>query len=253
MTLDFTFFAVAIPSVLLVGMSKGGFGGSIALLAVPLMSLVMSPLKAAGILLPILMTMDVVGLIAYRRKFDAKVLKVMVPAGLVGIAIGWATAAYVTDTDVRLIVGAVGILFTLDYVRGGGLKRPPADYNTTKGSIWGVLAGFTSFVSHAGGPPYQMYTLPLRLDPVLFAGTATIFFASVNAAKLIPYFALGQFSTENLTTSLVLMPLAPIAVGCGIWLVHRVPMAPFYRITYAAVFIVSLKLIWDGISEFGLV
>lgn len=253
MTHDALFFAVAIPSVFLVGLSKGGFGGSIALLAVPLMSLVVPPLKAAGILLPILVTMDLVGLIAYRRSFDKKVLSVMIPAGLVGIAIGWAAAAYVTDAHVRLLVGLVGLLFTLDYVRGGGLNRPPTEHNRAKGSFWGVLAGFTSFISHAGGPPYQMYTLPLRLDPILFAGTATVFFATVNAVKLFPYFALGQFSGENITTSLMLLPLAPIAVGCGIWLVHRVPTGPFYRITYAAVFIVSLKLIWDGLSDFGVI
>ncbi|PLX35886.1 MAG: hypothetical protein C0606_17490 [Hyphomicrobiales bacterium] len=245
---DPTFFAVAVPAVFLVGLSKGGFGGSIALLAVPLMALVVPPLKAAGILLPILVAMDIVGLIAYRRTYDTRVLKVMIPSAIVGIGIAWMAAAYITDAHVRLIVGTVGVLFTLDYVRGGGLKRPPAGHNPKKGTVWGIVAGITSFVSHAGGPPYQMYTLPLRLEPVLFAGTATVFFAAVNAVKLVPYFALGQFSTENLGLSLMLLPLAPVAVLSGVWLVRRVPAGPFYRITYAAVFIVSLKLIWDGMQ-----
>lgn len=111
-----------------------------------------------------------------------------------------------------------------------------------------MIAGFTSFVSHAGGPPFQMYVLPLKLDKTLYAGTGVIFFAVVNAVKLPPYFALGQFSAANLMTSAMLIPLAPLATFAGAWLVKRVDQTLFYRITYAALIPVGLKLIWDGIA-----
>ena len=240
------FFAVAIPAVLLVGLSKGGFGGPIALLGVPMMSLVVSPVQAAGIMLPILVMMDGVGLVAYRGVFHWPSLRVLLPAGVVGIAIGWLTASIVTDGHVRLIVGTVALIFALDFWLGGAKRLEPRTLSPQIGAVWGAVSGFTSFVSHAGGPPFQMYMLPQRLEPRVLAGTAVIFFAVVNQVKLVPYFLLGQFSGQNLATSAALLPLAVIATLAGVWLVRRVQPGLFYRIVYAAVLVVAVKLIWDG-------
>ncbi len=246
MITDPFFYAVAIPAVVIVGLSKGGLGGGVALLGVPLMALAVPPLQAAGIMLPILMVMDAVALASFRGSFDRRSLGILLPAGLVGIAIGWLTAAWVTEEAVRLIVGIVALLFTLDHWFRSGRQPAPADHNPPKGMFWGALSGFTSFVSHAGGPPFQMYMLPRRLDPKLFAGTAVAFFAAVNAVKVVPYLALGHLAPTNLATSLVLAPLAALAAFAGTRLVRIIPREAFYRITYAAVFVVSLKLIWDG-------
>jgi len=251
MITDPAFYYVAVPAVLLVGLSKGGFGGSFALLGTPLMAMIVPPLQAAGIMLPILIAMDIVAVSSYRRCFDTKTLAILIPTGIVGILVGWLTASIVTAAHVRLIVGIVGLWFTLDFVlarRGRGEAKP---HNVPKGIFCGIAAGFTSFVSHAGGPPFQLYTLPLRLDPRVFAGTSVLFFAAINAVKLIPYIALGQFSTENLTTSATLLPLAPIGVLAGVWLVKRIPPKPFYLIVYAAVFVVSIRLIWLGLADIG--
>ncbi len=244
------FYAAAIPAVLLVGMAKGGFGGALSLLGIPLMSLVIPPVQAAGIMLPILVCMDLVGLAVYRRTYDKRSLAILLPAGIIGIGCGWATAAYVSEAHVRLLVGAVALLFCLDYYMGGAKRVEPRPHRPMSGRFWGVIAGFTSFVSHTGGPPYQMYMLPLRLAPRLLAGTSVIFFTTVNAVKLVPYFLLGQFDATNLATSLVLLPLAPMATLAGAWLVRRVNPAFFYRFTYMAVLIISLKLLWDGFSAF---
>jgi len=249
MVTDPYFYLAAIPGVLLAGMAKGGFGGALGMLAVPLMALVISPVQAAAIMLPILITMDMVGLVAWRGIFDKRAIFIIVPAALVGVAIGWATAAWVTEAQVRLIVGIVALMFTLDYAFNDAKRLAPKTHNRVKGSFWGIVTGFVSFVSHAGGPPFQMYMLPLRLDPKLFAGTTIICFAIINAVKVIPYFFLGQFSTANLWTSAVILPLAPLATLFGVFLVKRIRTAPFYRITYSALFVIALKLIWDGASE----
>lgn len=245
MITDPTFYAVAIPAIILVGLAKGGFVGALAMLGVPLMALVISPVQAAGILLPILIAMDVFALWTYRGVYDSRNLKILIPAALVGIGIGYLTAAYVSEAHVRLIVGLVALLFTLDYWfewRGSNTTQP----NAAKGGFWGATAGFTSFVSHAGGPPLQMYLLPQRLAPRLFVGTSVIFFTVVNLIKVIPYAALGQLDTTNLTTSLVLSPLAPLSIFTGAWLVKKLNVETFYRFAYAAIFIISLKLMWDG-------
>ena len=205
------FYAAAIPAVFLVGLSKGGFGGTFAMLGVPILALVISPLQAAGIMLPILVVMDIIALIAYKGRADWKSLTILLPAATLGIGIGWATAAYVNDAFVTFLIGVISIAFVADYVFKQRKKTHSAGHNIPKGSFWGAIAGFTSFISHTGGPPFQMYVLPLRLAPTLFAGTAVIFFAVVNAIKLVPYFLLGQFDTTNLSTSVTLFPVALVA------------------------------------------
>ncbi|WP_350335192.1 sulfite exporter TauE/SafE family protein [Coralliovum pocilloporae] len=241
------FYAIALPAILLVGLSKGGFGGALAMLGVPMMTLVIPPVQAAAILLPILIVMDIVGLLSYRKIYDRQSLINLIPPALLGILAGWAMASLVSDAMVRLIVGLIAVSFTLRYwLQTAERRKTPARHSRPWGILWGTIAGFTSFVSHAGGPPYQMYTLPLRMDPRLFAGTAVIFFAVVNSVKLIPYFALGQFSADNLLTSLVLMPLAPIATLIGVWAVNVINPEKFYSLTYSLLFLIGLKLIWDA-------
>ena len=245
MITDPLFYAVAIPAVIMVGLAKGGFVGALAMLGVPLMALVISPVRAAGILLPLLIAMDVFALWAYRGVYHPPNLKIMIPAAIVGIFIGWLTAAYVSNGHVRLIVGITACLFTLDYWIGWRGTEAPGP-SVAKGGFWGTVAGFTSFVAHAGGPPVQMYLLPQKLEPRLFVGTCVIFFTTVNWIKVIPYAALGQLGFDNLATSAVLAPLAPLSILTGAWLVKKLDMEVFYRLAYMAIFIISLKLIWDG-------
>ncbi|GAA0776820.1 sulfite exporter TauE/SafE family protein [Roseibium denhamense] len=240
------FYAAAIPAVFLVGLSKGGFGGTFAMLGVPLMALVISPLQAAGIMLPILLLMDGVALVAYKGRADWRTLLILLPAAIAGIGIGWATASYVDEAVMTLVIGLIAVAFVADYVFKRKGTSEPADHNVPKGVFWGTIAGITSFVSHTGGPPFQMYTLPLRLPPVLFAGTAVIFFAVVNTVKVAPYFFLGQFDATNLATSAMLFPLALVATLIGVRLVKIVKAETFYRLLYAFMGLIGLKLLYDG-------
>lgn len=246
------FYAAAVPAVILVGLSKGGFGGAVGFVGVPLMSLVMPPVQAAAILLPILVLADTVSLWTWRGVFDRAVLRTMLPGAMAGIAIGWLTAAVVTADMVRLIVGTVALVFVARWayqqLRHGA--NQVASPNRAAALWWGTVSGFTSFVAHVGGPPFQVYTLPLRLDPKVLSGTAAIFFAITNAVKLVPYFALGQFDTTNLTASAVLMPVAPLATLAGAWLVRRMRPEVFYPFTYATVAAIAIKLIYDAAGDF---
>lgn len=249
---DPSFYAVAIPAVILVGLSKGGFGGAMGFVGVPLMALAMSPVQAAAILLPIMVLMDAVSLWTWRGIYHRATLAVMLPGALLGIGIGWLTAAIVTADMVRFIVGAIAILFVGRWLYQ--LARHGSDHVATPsraaGAFWGTVAGFTSFVAHVGGPPFQIYALPLKLNPRVFTGTSVIFFAITNAVKLIPYFALGQFDATNLTASAVLMPIAPLATLAGAWLVRRMRPEIFYPFTYGTVALIAGKLIYDGASDF---
>jgi uncharacterized protein len=246
--LDPWFYAASVPAVILVGLSKGGFGGAVGFVGVPLMALAISPVQAAAILLPILVMMDLVSLWTWRGVFDRNLLWSMMPGAILGIGAGWLTASLVTADMVRLSVGAVAFVFVLRWVfqqirHGSGHV---AQRNPVLAAFWGTVAGFTSFVAHVGGPPFQVYALPLRLDPKVLTGTSVIFFAVTNALKLIPYFALGQFDGTNLAASVALMPIAPLATLAGAWLVRRMRPEVFYPFTYATVALIAVKLLWDG-------
>lgn len=249
--LDPLFYAAAIPAVLLVGLSKGGLGGAMGFVGVPLMALVVSPVQAAAILLPILVLMDLVSLWSWRGTYDRGLLASMLPGCVVGLGVGWLTAAFVTVGMIRFIVGAVAIVFVGRWLWTTWRDRAlvPTRPNPIAAAFWGAISGFTSFVAHVGGPPFQVYALPLRLDPKVFTGTSVIFFALTNALKLIPYFLLGQFDRTNLMAAAVLMPLAPIATLAGAWIVRRMRPETFYTFTYATVGIIALKLVYDGVFD----
>ena len=247
MIADPWFYAVAIPAMIILGVAKGGFG-AIGILTVPILSLVISPVQAAAIVLPILVISDIVSVISYRGLYDLTTVKIMLPGALIGIGIGWWTAAWVTAQEIRLIIGAIAVLFALNYWFRRHLYQHPHGHNVVAGGFWGTVAGFTSFVSHAGGAPFQMYTVPLRLPPRVFAGTSVLTFFIINLVKTVPYFFLGQFDATNLETSAILLPVSVPATFLGVWLIKVIDATIFYRAVYILIFLIGLYLVWDGLT-----
>ena len=241
------FYVAALPAVLIVGISKSGFGGGLGLVSVPILAFTIPPASAAAIMLPILCVMDLMSWWAYRRIWDRRNLMILVPAALVGLAIGGLTFRFMSEDALRLIIGAIALLFTLDHWLGRRPKLAPSEAGIGLGAVCGTISGFTSFIAHAGGPILQVYLLPQRLDKTLFVGTTVIFFLIMNYVKLVPYAYLGMLSAGNLTTSLVLLPLAPLGVWLGLRLHRLVSQALFYRLMYFLTFAAGIKLIWDGL------
>jgi len=245
--LDPLFYVVAVPAVLLSGVSKGGFGSAVGGMGVPLMALVVSPPQAAAILLPVLCLMDLVGFRVYYRKWDAPNLWIMLPGALVGIAVGTLTFGMFDEDGIRILLGAISVLFTLNNWFGFARKQGPQGRSAAKGTFWSGVSGFTSFVAHAGGPPAMVYMLPQRLDKVTFVATVNLFFMIVNFVKLLPYAWLGQLSSANLLTSLLLSPLAPAGVWLGLWMQRRVNHERFYWIAQTCLLLTGLQLIYQGL------
>ncbi|MEJ0013711.1 MAG: sulfite exporter TauE/SafE family protein [Bauldia sp.] len=243
------FYVAAVPAMIILGLSKGGFT-AVGLIAVPILALVISPVQAAGITLPVLVLSDIVAVIAYWGVFDRRTMLIMLPGAVVGVLIGWLTAAWVTESEVRLIVGLTSIAFALNWWFRHRHRPEPRGQDPVRGTFWSIVTGFTSFVSHAGGPPFQIYTLPLRLEPRVFAGTSVLLFAIINAFKTVPYFFLGQFDTENLKASAVLLPISIPATFVGVWLVKKVEAEPFYKIIYAAFFLLGIYLTVESIAAY---
>jgi len=244
--IDPVFVTIAVIAVLVVGLSKAGLLGGLGVVGVPLLTLVMAPREAAGMMLPVLLCMDAVAIWMYRKECDWSLIRIMLPGAAVGTLLGWAFWAVVSDSAVLLMVGVVTLLFVLDAILPLRKKLEGLPPSRPWGVFWGGIAGFTSFISHTGGPPFQIYTLPRRLPPAVYAGTTAFFFAIVNTAKLVPYYFLGQLNAQNLTLSAALAPVGLVGVCIGVYLVRRIDAKLFYRIAYWLVFLLALKLVWDG-------
>ena len=239
------FFWLASLAALLVGLSKGGLP-TIGMLGVPVLSLVMSPVKAAVLLLPIYVISDMVSVWLYRRDFSLPNLKILVPSSILGVLIGWLTASFTSDSAVKLMIGLIGIGFCLNI----WLRRTPQEtqgVDLKKGVFWGVITGFTSFICHAGAPPFQMYVLPQRLPKVVFAGTATFLFTIVNLAKIGPYQQLNPYSEADLWQAAWLVPSALVGTLLGAYLTKRLADKWFYMLVQFGLFAISVKLIVDVI------
>ncbi len=246
MITDPYFFAVSIPAVLLLGVSKSGFGAGFGSLAVPMMALAVTVPQAAAILMPVLLVMDLLGMAAFRKDFDFKLLRFLIPFGMLGIVVG---ALLFKVLDARLVAGIVGG-FTLLFLAQRLLFPPRADSAAPPkwvGAILTVTSGFTSFIAHAGGPPINAYVLPMRLAPVRFTATMAFFFFVINLCKWIPYGWLGLLDLRNMSTSLVLLPVAPIGVWVGVKIARRINPVLFYRLVYLGMFLTGSKLVWDAV------
>jgi uncharacterized protein len=249
MLTDWHFYLVALPAVILIGAAKGGFSG-ISVLSLPLMTFVVSPIHAAAITLPILLVQDIISLWAYRKNMHRQNLITLLPGAIMGIIIAAALANIISDDIIKLMVGFIATGFV---VHRWMTKTKDNDTATTpsfwRGTLWGFLGGFTSFLTNTGGPPVQIYLMPQKLPPPVYAGTFTVLFAVVNYIKFAAFFTLGQISRDNLIISAVLLPLTIASTLCGIWIVGRVDGARFYKIIYALTFVVGIILIYSGMKD----
>jgi uncharacterized membrane protein YfcA len=241
------FYAVAVPAVLLLGVSKSGFGAGFGSLAVPMMALAVTVPEAAAILMPLLFVMDVLGMAAFRKDFDGALLRHILPFGVLGIVVGAMLFKLLQAHTVAAIVGGFTLLFLAQRV---AYKPKAADAPPPRwlGAVLATTSGFTSFIAHAGGPPINAYVIGLRLSPVKFTATMAFFFFVVNLCKWIPYAWLGLLDLRNMVTSLVLLPLAPVGVWIGVRMARRISETLFYRFLYAGMLLTGVKLLWDGLA-----
>jgi hypothetical protein len=246
------FFFGAAFAVLITGIIKGGFGGAAGGLAVPIMSLWISPVVAAGVMLPILCAMDMIGVKAYWKKWSWPILRPVFLGALIGIGIGSLMFQSLSVKQLKFIVGVIAVTFVLNKWLSLSdrlvqlLKRKKSEMGPVGGVFWGSVSGFTSTLAHAGGPPFSVYILGRQIDRTTVVASASLYFLFMNYTKIIPYFFLGQLSPANLQLSLVFAPLAPVGIWLGIWLHKRISERIFYQTSYLLLFSTGLKLIWDA-------
>ncbi|WP_296537615.1 sulfite exporter TauE/SafE family protein [Rhizorhabdus sp.] len=244
------FWLIGIPAVIMVGLGKGGFSG-VGTLAMPMLALVMSPVQAAAIMLPLLIVQDAVGVWAFRQSWSRHIMKVMLPGAVLGISAGYIFAASLPEAWILLALGLITVLFggRQLWIARGGRAVPAHRLPDWIGALCGFGSGLTSQIAHAGSPPFQIYVLPQRLERDVLVGTTAIFFALVNWMKVPAYAGLGQFTSANLTASAALMPVAIGSTFAGVWLVRKVDPGRFYAMIYWLTLLLGTKLLWAAITR----
>lgn len=250
MDLTPAFFAVAVPAVLFAGVSKGGFGSGAAFASAVMLALVVPPGQALAVMLPLLMVMDVTALKPYWGRWDRDAARRMILGAAPGVALGAAVFSLVEPDVFGLLIGLVALGFVvfqmarhIGWLDLGGLPAGPI-----AGLCWGAAAGFTSFVSHAGGPPAAVYLLSRGITKEQYQATTVIVFWIVNMMKFVPYVALGAFSGATLMADLILSPVAVAGIWLGVWLHRRIPEAAFFALTYVLLTASGGRLVWNALS-----
>lgn len=239
------FYLAAVPAVLIYGVGKGGLGGALGIIAVPLMALVVPPTQAAAILLPILLVMDGFAVSHHYRQTDYQLIKRMLPGAVIGVALGGWILKVTPEAGLKLTIGLLSLLFCLQHWLGSPRQTTPPGRLAT--GFWSIMTGLSSTAIHAGGGPASIYLLPLRLPKITLVATMAVLFAILNLVKLFPYMALGEFDSTNLTTAMVLIPLAPLGVKLGVYLLNYTSQEKVYQLCYLFLFASGLKLSFDGI------
>ena len=245
MEINFLFFFCIVPAIIIFGIAKSGLGGSIALISIPLMTVVMPLGQALAIILPILILSDFIAVYRFRKEFDPEILKLIVPFAAVGIFIGSITFSYFSEDLLKFILGLMGFLFSSHYFLFKRNEITPAKKTFLKGSICSTIAGFTSFCVHAGGTPTSIYLLPLRLKKNIYVGTRVIFFTFVNLIKFPFYIHLSMVTFESFKQSLILFPLSVLGILIGYQILKHIEESLFYNIIYILILITSSKLVYS--------
>ena len=245
MELNFLYLAYTIPAIMLYGVAKSGLGGSMALISIPLMTVVMTLSQALAIILPILILSDLVAVYRFRKSYDLETSKLLVIGGGIGVIIGSFTYTFFSEELLKALIGVMGFLFTTHYFIFKRKKIIPLKKSIIKGGLSSIVAGFASFCVHAGGTPTSIYLLPLRLKKEIYVGTRVIFFTSLNFIKLPFYIHLSFFNADTLKQSLLFFPASVLGILIGYQILKRVKESVFYNVVYALILVSSARLIFE--------
>ncbi len=247
---SFEFFLIAAAAVVFAGISKGGFGSGAAFVAAAGLATITDPAQAIGLMLPLLMLMDVSSLKPYWGKWLKKESLYLCLGGMPGVALGIWFFNIADANMLRLLIGVISLLFVFWKAIQAYELVPTAKEKLPAwaGGLAGIVAGFTSFVSHAGGPPAAIYLLSSKPSKTEYQATTVIVFWVINIAKAFPYSYLGLFTLETLKLDLMLAPFAMLGVWLGVKGHHLISEQYFYFLTYILLLATGIRLIWVSLS-----
>ncbi|MDQ0558647.1 putative membrane protein YfcA [Rhizobium mesoamericanum] len=241
---------VAFAGVFLICFLKGAFGGGFAIVGIPLLSFVMDPVTAGGLLAPLFVAMDLYALRYWKpNTWSRQDLVLLLPGLVLGIGAGYLLFRFLDHHAIEIVMAFVTLIFVGVWLAGGGgvSIRPRSK---PKAVAAGLASGVTTMVAHSGGPPLAMYLLPLGLTKEVYAGTTSMFFTVGNATKAVPWLLLVRPEGADLVLMAICLLAIPTGVGMG-WRLHGLlNQRQIFRACYALLSVTALKLLWDGVTGY---
>ncbi|UEM17224.1 sulfite exporter TauE/SafE family protein [Bradyrhizobium barranii subsp. barranii] len=241
---------IAFSGVFLICFMKGAFGGGFSIVGIPLLSCVMDPVTAGGLLAPLFIAMDLFALRYWKPSTWSKPdLVLLLPGLVIGIALGYLLFRVLDHRAVAIVMAVV----TLSFVGVWLVSDPKVvirPRSSPKAVAAGLASGVTTMVAHSGGPPLAMYLLPLGLSKEVYAGTTSLFFTVGNAIKAVPWLLVVR-PAGNVW---IVMAACLFAIPSGVWLGWRLhgklDQRQIYRACHGLLAVTALKLLWDGVSGY---
>ncbi len=239
------FYLVAGLVALILGLGKGGLGGTLGVLATPLMSLVMPVTQVVGLILPMLILGDVFAVYAHWRRWDQRLLNILLAGGILGVLAGTFVLTSVSPLVLRRALGVFVLLFVAYKLIEEHIARGTAyDPHAWVGVLAGSLSGLTSTLAHAGGPPVAIYLLLKKVEPRTFAATLALFFAVTNLFKVPSYLVAHLFSLDRILRIIWVLPLLPLGVWLGKWISIHLKHEVYEKVILALLTLAAVLLLF---------
>ncbi|MDK3161688.1 sulfite exporter TauE/SafE family protein [Anaerolineae bacterium CFX9] len=238
------FYIVVAFVAFLIGLSKGGMGAILIVLVTPILSLVMPVQQAISLSLPLLLIADVLALILYWNTWDMHYVRRMMPVATLGIVIGTVLLWLLPDLTLRRILGLITLGFVAYRLLSGRIQQMEYHPREWHAYAAGAASGLGSALANTGSPPFTAYMLLQEVSPRVFVGTATLFFAIINALKLPGLIATGLFNVQDVINTAWVLPVIPAGVFAGRWMVQRIDRAAFERLMLALLILASAILLF---------
>ena len=230
---------------LMISVSKGGLGGMMGALATPIMALVMPTNQVLGLLLPIMLLADVFAVALHWRKWNGRLVWLLIPGAVIGVTIGTFFIANAPTHVLRMGLAVISLLFVVYKLFE---KRILASSNYQEhgwhGWLAGTTGGFASSLAASGGPPISIYLMLQKLTPIVFNGTAVLFFAILNWIKVPYYLYIHLFNFQQLWHIAWIAPIVPLGVWFGRWMATKISKEVFDGIIVSLLAVTALLLIF---------
>jgi uncharacterized protein len=253
------YILVMLAALVVIGVDKGGFGGGVGILSIPLILQVATPLFAITLWLPVLVASDLATVRQYPSEWNRRVFWGLLPGSVLGILLvslllNGADPRAVTPDSKRLaawmkaLIALISVAFLV--VRHWPRKSSAraAWQPTWRSSLpVGFLAGVTTTFAHAAGPIVTMFLLPQKMDQRMFVGTAGRYYFVVNLLKVPFMVVIGLLTLAILKYALWLIVLCPLTVWLGVWLNKHLSPTWFIRLVHVSLLITAGKLVYDAV------
>jgi hypothetical protein len=241
-------------AVVVIGISKAGFGGGLGILAIPLMAAVMPAGHMLGVMLPVLIAADILSNLHYLKAYEVRFLRPLLVGAVAGVILGSVGFWLLQKADparfqkwLKILIGAICLVLVAMQAYGLTGRRVPTLPSRPASSVGvGGLAGFVSTLSHSSGPIVTLYLLQEKVEKRLLVGTLVFFYLLLNVAKMPTYLVLGNINAATLRDSVWLIPLIPAGTLAGVWLHRRLPEKPFLAIMYGFAALTAAHMIWTA-------